>query len=76
MGGHDHCRYAVGKAFADAGVVPCLDMTVEACVTKLAHLLAAYSGNTATIRGMLATPIRGEISRADMYTVQQAAVSN
>lgn len=102
-GAVDFDAYAVGKAFADAGVLPCLDMTVsppthrrrprppagsrlvqtyarngqvEACVTKLSHLLAAYEGNAAMVRSLLATPLRGEISAREMYTVQQAAVCN
>eukprot|EP01051_Picozoa_sp_SAG22_P021542 SAG22_NODE_4796_length_1161_cov_1.047081_1_plen_107_part_00 len=51
------------------------DMTIEACVTKLAHLLADRASSTDRIRALLASPLRGEISYpdGDRRNIQQTA---
>lgn len=54
-------KYAVGKAFADAGVLSAADMTVEATVTKMAYLLSKDLSSLDTRRAML-QDLRGEMT--------------
>ncbi|HRP97514.1 MAG TPA: asparaginase [Rhodocyclaceae bacterium] len=58
-GGIDPRKYATGSALADAGVVGASDMTVEAALTKLHHLLARGLGAD-TVRQRFAEPLCGE----------------
>ncbi|MCW5899670.1 MAG: type I asparaginase [Flavobacteriales bacterium] len=56
-------RYVTSRAFADMGVVPGADLTVEAALAKLMFLLAAEQGPDAVARRMVA-PIAGELTLA------------
>lgn len=53
--------YATGRALADAGVVSGGDMTPEAALTKLSHLLGRGLGPDET-RRLVGTDLRGELS--------------
>uniref|UniRef100_A0A7S2WSI2 asparaginase n=1 Tax=Rhizochromulina marina TaxID=1034831 RepID=A0A7S2WSI2_9STRA len=55
-------KYAVGVALRDAGVIPAGDMTIEACATKLSYLLERTDGSPETIRRLMQTDLRGELS--------------
>lgn len=55
-------EYAVGKQLHDAGVVSALDMTTEATVAKMAHLLGQYSDDLPLVRKLFQTSLRGELS--------------
>eukprot|EP00932_Pfiesteria_piscicida_P023090 SRR837773.9825.p1 GENE.SRR837773.9825~~SRR837773.9825.p1 ORF type:complete len:298 (-),score=123.29 SRR837773.9825:183-1076(-) len=54
-------KYAVGKAFEDAGVVGCRDMTTEAAVTKLSYLLSKGLSASA-VRAAMKDNLRGEMT--------------
>lgn len=56
-------RYVTSRAFAEMGVVPGADLTVEAALAKLMFLLAAEQGPDAVARRMVA-PIAGELTLA------------
>ena len=53
--------YAVGKQLHDIGVVSAMDMTTEATVTKMAHLLGTKAP-IEKIRNDMQTSIRGELT--------------
>lgn len=53
-------RYMTGRAFAEMGMVPCADMTVEAAVTKAMFLLGRRADDASVARGM-GEPLCGEI---------------
>ena len=54
--------YAAGRALLDAGVVPGLDMTAEAALTKLAYLLSQPELLPEAVRSLMVTDLRGELS--------------
>jgi len=54
--------YATGKALQDSGVLSGGDMTSEAALGKLFHLLGSTDDNT-TVKRLLETNLKGEISK-------------
>jgi len=64
-------RYDSGYHLQQAGVVSCVDSTVEAAVTKLMYLLPRFPGQPDTVRRLMATSIRGEISTIDHQGIVQ-----
>jgi L-asparaginase len=54
-------RYVTSRAFAEMGVVPCADMTVEAALAKTMFLLARGQRTEDFARAM-ETPIAGELT--------------
>jgi 60kDa lysophospholipase len=60
-------HYAVGVALRRAGVVPGYDMTVEAALTKLGHLLGSDMDSSA-IRDALEKDFRGELT---VHTIER-----
>jgi L-asparaginase len=56
-------RYATSQAFAEMGVIPCADMTVEAVLAKAMHLLAEDRAPEDFAQRM-AAPIAGELTLA------------
>lgn len=59
-GAIDFTKYAVGKRWLDTGVVSAGDMTVEATVAKLAHLMALPGLTADDIRVAFRADLRGE----------------
>lgn len=57
----DMCRYETGRILHSLGIISGMDMTTEAAVTKLMVLLG-QGFDKETLRHLLATPIRGEMS--------------
>lgn len=57
----DLTKYENGKIMLDAGAIDTADMTIEAIITKLMHVLA-YHDNNATITNLFKRSISGEIS--------------
>jgi L-asparaginase len=58
----DLSRYENGRHLQQAGAVGAYDMTFEATIVKLMHLLGNYPGNIAKVREQLCTPLAGEIT--------------
>ena len=56
--------YASGRALADVGVVPGVDMTPEASLTKLAYILSRGISTDET-RRLMAVDLRGELTPTD-----------
>ncbi len=54
--------YAAGRALLGAGVVPGLDMTTEAALTKLAYLLSQDELSPRAVRSLMVTDLRGELT--------------
>jgi L-asparaginase len=61
-GSVDMGRYETSRYLKEMGIVSGFDMTFEATVTKLMFLLG-HNYSTDTIRNMIETPLRGELSR-------------
>lgn len=57
----DMCRYETGRMLHSLGIISGMDMTTEAALTKLMVLLG-QDFDTDTLRQLMATPIRGEMS--------------
>lgn len=55
-------RYATAHLLRDCGVIPGGDMTTEAALTKLMHVLAVHDDKRADIRAAMAANLRGERS--------------
>ncbi|KAJ8341416.1 hypothetical protein SKAU_G00337070 [Synaphobranchus kaupii] len=53
--------YATGKALSDAGLIAGCDMTPEAALSKLSHVLAKQDLSTEGKRKMLSQNLRGEM---------------
>lgn len=60
--GSIQAAYATGSALCDAGVIPGLDMTPEAALTKLSYVLSKSEWSHATKKEMLQTNLRGELT--------------
>lgn len=56
--------YATGNALAHAGVISGFDMTLEATLAKL-HLLFSHKRDVASIRQLMQTDLRGELTTAE-----------
>lgn len=54
-------RYSTGMAMTSSGVVAGHDLTMEAAITKLMYLFG-LGLDTAQVKEMMATPIRGELT--------------
>jgi len=54
-------KYATGRSLAAAGVISGADMTIEAGLTKMMHLLA-YTNKSAEHAELLSAPICGELT--------------
>ena len=68
--------YECGRVLKDAGVVLGCDMTLECAVTKLSYLLGKYPNSPDTVKTMLRTSIRGELTNEDQnlnfsYNIQK-----
>ncbi len=61
----DLSRYENGKRIQAAGAIGAYDMTLEATIVKLMHLLGEYSDDIIEVRKRLCKPIAGEISTQD-----------
>ena len=54
-------RYQNGKLIAEAGAVGAQDMTMEAVIVKLMHLLGTHPNALETVKKLLHEPIAGEV---------------
>ncbi|KAF9500541.1 L-asparaginase [Pleurotus eryngii] len=55
--------YETGRTLMQAGVVSGGDMTPECALTKLGYLLSKNELSPGEVRNLIATPLRGELSR-------------
>ena len=51
------------EQIAAVGAIGAYDMTIEATIVKLMHLLGTYEGDVTAVREHLLTPIAGEITQ-------------
>jgi len=63
-GSVQHGRYATSAAFEELGVISGGDMSFEAGITKLMHVLARAEGDKEEIRSLLLKPLAGERGEA------------
>lgn len=61
----DLTRYQNGKRLAEVGAISAGDMTTEATIVKLMHLLGVYGDNPEKIEEKVSTPLAGELSIAE-----------
>lgn len=59
-GAVQHGRYATSASFEELGVISGGDMSFEAGITKLMHVLARAEGDAEEIRSLLMKPLAGE----------------
>jgi len=64
--------YTVGRLLLDKGVLPALDMTTEAVVTKLAYLFGRCTDDLVEVREQFKNNLRGEVSPRERYTAKLA----
>jgi 60kDa lysophospholipase len=65
MKGKVSAEYAAGSALVRAGVVPGVDLTVEAAYAKLAYLLGREPDSPDEVRRLMQCNLRGELSLND-----------
>ena len=58
-------QYAASCDMERIGVISGHDITIEAAVTKMMHILGNYGDNPDTIKRMLETPLRGEMEQVE-----------
>ncbi|KPJ96628.1 MAG: hypothetical protein AMJ53_00075 [Gammaproteobacteria bacterium SG8_11] len=61
----DLTQYENGLLVQQAGAIGAGDMTKEAAITKLMHILGYYSDNLEKVREMFPIPLAGEISESE-----------
>ncbi|KAF8590051.1 L-asparaginase [Ramaria rubella] len=66
--------YETGRTLLQTGVVPGGDMTPECALTKLGYLLSKPGLSPDQVRGLIRTPLRGELTLSIPLLERQASV--